>query len=219
MPYPELDVNKMLERGFWGILTLAGLALLFAIIWGIKEGKIKSVPFKFGDRGCLELFGFRTPILIRGFTWPYVEGIITQGKTSVRVQPGKLVRRDLVNNQIEITAIDFYYHVIDRREEILTAIYKFVDPDVTGGLSDGTNIAFQRYIESQLCWAAMQLVKRNELNSEQDLIAQLNDLRGKELRDVGVELDQALLVENAPPDEYSTAGSLGKFIAVPVDPR
>lgn len=216
MPYPELDVNKMLDRGIWGILTIVGLGLLFAVIWGIKEGKIKPVAFKYGDRGFLELFGFRTPLLIKGGTWPYVEGVITQSKTSILIQPGKVVRRDEVKGGIMITAIDYYYHVIDERAMIRAAIYKFVDQEPSGGLSNGVNIAFQRYLETQICWAAMRLVEQKKLNSETDLIEQFEMLRGAQFNNVGAALDQALLVEHAPPDEYATAGVLGQFLPVPV---
>lgn len=217
MPYyPGFDVNQLLQQGLLGIMTILGGALLFAIIWAIKEGKIKPVVFKYGDRGFLEIFGFRTPLVIKGGTWIYIEGFITESKTSVRRQPGKIVRRDLVNGQIVITAIDYYYRVIDTTDNIRAAIYEFVDPEVSGGLSDGVNVAFQRYIETQICWAAMQLVELKSLNSRADLVEQLGILRGDELSAAGVALDQALLVENAPPDQYATAGVLGQFMPVPV---
>lgn len=219
MPYPQVDIDRLLGMGFIGILIIIGGAVLFGIIWGIKEGLIKPVAFKFGDRGFLEIFGYRTPILIKGGTWFYIEGIITQSKTSVLSQPGKIVRRDIVNGEIVITAVDYYYHVVDTREMIKAAIYGFVDPATTGGLSNGVNIAFQRYVESQICWAAMQLVAANKLSVSLDLIEEFKELRGKELTAAGVALDQALLMENAPPNEYATAGVLGRFIPVPATPH
>lgn len=216
-PLPTgLDVEKLLEQGVMGAIWLALGLIAFAIGWGINREKIKLVPFMYGDRGFLEIFGYRTRLLIQGGSWPYVEGLVTESKTTVRKQTIRIARRDKVDNDIVVTQIDLVIHVIDTKEKILAAIYEFMDPENAGGLSDGINLQFRRYIEMTICSAAMTLVEGDTLTCRVDLVEQFESICGASLDKVGVKIDEVFLIEHAPPNEYATAGALGQFIGVPV---
>ena len=216
-PLPTgLDIEKLLEQGVMGAIWLAFGLIAFAIGWGINREKIKLVPFMYGDRGFLEIFGYRTGLLIQGGSWPYIEGLVTESKTTVRKQTIRIVRRDKIDNDMIITLIDLVIHVIDTKEKIRAAIYEFMDPANAGGLSDGVNLEFRRYIEMITCSAAMTLVEQNSLSNRACLVEQFEKLCGDRLDKVGVTIDEVFLIEHAPPNEYATAGALGQFIGVPV---
>lgn len=214
------DYQQFVDLGVMGIIFLVLLVAGYIVIWAINQGKIKFVVFMYGDRGFLEIFGYPTPIQIKGGTWLYVEGLITQSKTSVRSQTIKIARRDKVNGDIVLTAIVVVFRVIDQKEKVWKAIYEFVDPMNNGGLSDGTNLEFRNYIEMQASSAAMRLVKGGALSGEECLAQSLKILCGAALGEtIGVEIIEARLIEIAPPNEYSTAAGAfkGRFVGVPAD--
>lgn len=218
-----LDLDKIIEGGFWSIFA----ALLIIIVWGaikaIQDGKIKLVPFKVGDRGFLEIFGMPLPWLVKGGTWPYLEGVITQSKTSVRKRTITIVRRDRVGNDIVITIVKIVCRVIDTKQKIWRAIYDFVDPEVTGGLSDGVNVEFQEYLGSVLCNTAGKLVESGVISSVSDeqLLEGFIGLCGERLEGVGVEQLETILTEHAPPNEFAAGSalreSLGRFVVLSHD--
>ena len=223
MMLPTMDYQQFVDLGIVGIIIVILMIIGYIAIWAIYQGKIKLVVFTYGDRGFLEIFGYPTPILIKGGTWLYMEGLITQSKTSVRKQTVRVARRDKVGNDIVLEVIVIVFHVIDTKEKIWAAIYEFMDPVNSGGLSDGTSLEFRNYIEMRASSAAMVLVEEGTIDTRECLAEHFETLCGTALdKVVGVKIDEARLIENAPPNEYSTAAgalkdTFGQFVGIPPD--
>lgn len=204
MTFAGLDFNMFIEDGIRGLIYLAIILIGLGIIWGVKSGKLQLVVYRYGDFGFLEIFG-RPWLHIKMGVWLYVEGVVTQSKTSSRDRIRKHIRRDFINGQVVITEVSYAVHVMKTRQDAWNAIYKFYDEDTN--LSDGHNQAFIEYIDMELGRATRALIKKKQ--GVDDLTRdELAVLCQKELAEAGVSLLRVAVRDSAPPNEYSTGMGL-----------
>lgn len=206
MPFAGLDFNMFVQDGVRGIIYLGLILIGLGIVWGVKSGKIQLVVYRYGDCGFLEILG-RPLLHIKIGAWIYLEGIITQSKTSTRERVHTHIRRDLIDGQVIITQVSYVVHVLKNKDDVWKAIYKFYDEDTN--LSDGHNRAFDEFIDMELGRATRSVLLENGLGGVSK--DSLNALCHPELASAGVELVRVAIRESVQPNEHATGVGLAEL--------